>query len=418
MTPYAQSLYEAVRVPLEAGRSDEAIALLKQAVASGADDAFFLYVLGNCQFKAGDYAEAAAALTASVRLLPTQAEAFNDLAAALFVLGRDAEALTCLRRALDLRPGLPEAEETDAIWLLRYGRFREGWRKYEARFDTHANKGLRRPFSQPQWRGEPLGGRTILLHAEQGLGDALQFVRYAPLVAARNGRVILGVYPGMRPLLSKMPGIGQIVDTGGPLPPFDLHCSLMSLPLAFGTEMDSIPATIPYLTVPEDRLAGWRARLGPRRGLRVGIAWSGNPEHRDDARRSIPFEAFSALLADRPGIEFHVVQTQLRAADEKALKLLPHVRNHAPRLLDFADTGALVSLMDIVISVDTAVVHLAGALDRPVWLLLAHLADWRWLLERDDSPWYPSLWLLRQPERGDWATVLSTIAEQLQEMLA
>ena len=159
-------------------------------------------------------------------------------------------------------------------------------------------------------------------------------------------------------------------------------------------------------------------RLGPRRALRVGIAWSGNPLHRDDARRSIPFDAFSALLADRAGVEFHVVQTQLRGADREALKLLPHVRNHADQLLDFADTGALVSLMDIIISVDTAVMHLAGALDRPVWLLLAHLGDWRWMLERDDSPWYPSLWLLRQPERGDWASVLSEVAERLEEMLA
>lgn len=216
----------------------------------------------------------------------------------------------------------------------------------------------------------------------------------------------------------KMPGINQILDANGPLPPFDLHCSLMSLPLAFRTDLDSIPATLPYLTVPDDRLARWRNRLGPRRGLRVGIAWSGNPQHRDDARRSIAFETFSTILTDRPGLEFHVVQTQLRQADRAALALWPHVRNHADLLADFADTGALVSLMDVVISVDTAVVHLAGALDRPTWLLLAHLADWRWMLERDDSPWYPSLWLLRQPQRGDWTSVLSTVAETLQEMVA
>jgi hypothetical protein len=254
------------------------------------------------------------------------------------------------------------------------------------------------------------------LHAEQGFGDALQFIRYAPMVAARGGRVILGVYPAIAPLLARMPGIAQVVDLGGMLPPFDLHCSLMSLPLVFGTDMDSIPATIPYLTVPADRLSRWRVRLGPRRGLRVGVAWSGNPQHRDDARRSIPFATFSALLADRAGIAFHVVQTQLRDADRVALQDFPHVRNHADTLADFADAGALVSLMDVVISVDTAVVHLAGALGRPVWLLLAQLADWRWLLERDDSPWYPSVWLLRQPERGDWGSILAVVAERLEEM--
>jgi hypothetical protein len=414
--PSVEALYQAIRRPMEAGHTDDAIALAKRAVAIGIDDGFFLYVLGNCLFKAGEYAEAAANLAASVRLDPARAEAFNDLAAALFVLGRDAEALTCLRRALILRPGLPEAEETDAIWLLRYGRFREGWRKYEARFDTHENRHLRRPFTQPKWQGEPLRGRTILLHAEQGFGDALQFIRYAPMVAARGGRVILGVYPGIAPLLARMPGIAQVVDLGGMLPPFDLHCSLMSLPLVFGTDMDSIPATIPYLTVPADRLSRWRVRLGPRRGLRVGVAWSGNPQHRDDARRSIPFATFSALLADRAGIAFHVVQTQLRDADRVALQDFPHVRNHANTLTDFADAGALVSLMDVVISVDTAVVHLAGALGRPVWLLLAQLADWRWLLERDDSPWYPSVWLLRQSERGDWGSILAVVAERLEEM--
>jgi hypothetical protein len=190
------------------------------------------------------------------------------------------------------------------------------------------------------------------------------------------------------------------------------------LPGVFGTNLDSIPAAVPYLTVPKDRLAKWRGILGPRRALRVGVAWSGNPNHRDDARRSIPFDVFATLLTDRPDIEFHVMQTDLRPAARTALRAMPHVRNHAEVPQDLGDAGALVSLMDVVISVDTSIAHLAGALDRPVWLLLAHLADWRWLLERDDSPWYPSMWLLRQPERGDWASVLSVVASRLQEMLA
>jgi hypothetical protein len=418
MSPSVEDLYHAIRTAMEAGRAQEAIGLAGQALAAGGNDGFFRYILGNCQFKAGDYAQAAANLAASVRLDPTRAEAFNDLAATLFVLGRDAEALTCLRRALVLRPDLPEALETDAIWLLRYGRFREGWQKYEARFDTNDNRHLRPSFTQPRWRGESLGGRTILLHAEQGLGDALQFVRYAPLVAARGGRVVLGVYASVVPLLANMAGVAEVVDLGGKLPHFDLHCSLMSLPLVFGTDLDSIPAAIPYLSVADERIGRWRTRLGPRRGLRVGVAWSGNRQHRDDARRSIPFGTFAALLGERKGVEYHVVQTELREGDREALARLPHVRNHADALADFADTGALVSLLDVVISVDTAVVHLAGALGRPVWLLLAHLADWRWLLERDDSPWYGSLWLLRQPERGDWGSVLVIAGERLREMVS
>ena len=418
MNPYTSALYKILLAPLEAGQTDEAMPLLKLALQSGADDPYFFYALGNCQFKAGEYAAAAIALTTATRMDPTRAEAFNDLAAALFVLGRDAEALACLRRSLDLRPDLPEALETDAIWLLRYGRFHEGWRKYEARFRTRANQHLWRPFVQPVWTGEPLQGRTILLHAEQGLGDALQFVRYAPLVAARGGRVIVEVYAEVSPLLMQLPAGIRVVHTGSVLPHFDVHCSLLSLPLVFDTDLDSIPATVPYLAVPDMRLAKWRAKLGPRRGMRVGIAWSGNPKHRDDARRSIPFALFSTLLSDRPGLEFHVVQSDMRTADRAALQAMPHVRNHAADLYDFGDTGALVSLMDVVISVDTSVVHLTGALGRPAWLLLAHLADWRWLLERDDSPWYPSIRLLRQPERGNWASVLSAVAARLEEVAA
>ena len=413
MNPYTGALYDCLLAPLEAGRTEQAMPLLKLALQSGADDPYFFYALGNCQFKAGEYAEAAIALTAATRMDPTRAEAFNDLAAALFVLGRDAEALACLRRSLDLRPDLAEAQETDAIWLLRYGRFHEGWRKYESRFKTRANRHLWRSFVQPAWTGEPLLGRTILLHAEQGLGDALQFVRYAPLVAERGGRVIVEVYAEVAPLLTHLPAGIRIVHTGSALPHFDLHCSLLSLPMVFDTDLDSIPATVPYLTVPQIRLTKWREKLGVPRGLRVGIAWSGNPKHRDDARRSIPFDLFSTPLIDRPGIEFHVIQSDMRIEDRAALRAMPHIRNHAADLHDFGDTGAIVSMMDMVISVDTSVAHLAGALDRPVWLLLAHLADWRWLLERDDSPWYPSMRLLRQPERGDWASVLSMLSSRL-----
>jgi hypothetical protein len=418
MNPYTQALHHAAVEPLEAGRAEEVIPLLKLAIQSGADEPFFLYALGNCQFRTGQSAEAAIALTAATRIDPTRAEAFNDLAAALFVLGREAEALLCLRRALTLNPDLPEAQETDAIWLLRYGRFHEGWRKYEARFRTRANRTLWRHFPQPRWEGEPLAGRSILLHSEQGLGDVLQFARYVPLVAARGGRVILEVYAEVSPLLTKLPGVATTVHTGAVLPPFDVHCSLMSLPLRFNTDLDSIPATIPYLTVPDSRTARWHKKLGPQRALRVGIAWSGNPNHRDDARRSIPFDLFRTLLPDRAGIEFHVVQTELREPDRTALRTMPHVRNHADDLKDFGDTAALVSLLDLVISVDTSVVHLAGALGRPVWLLLPHLADWRWLLERDDSPWYPSTWLLRQPRHDEWPSVLSTVAARLEELLS
>jgi hypothetical protein len=303
------------------------------------------------------------------------------------------------------------------MWLLRYGRFREGWRAYEARNRTGLSAAFRRNFPQPQWTGEPIRDRTILLHGEQGRGDTIQFMRYAPLVAARGGRVVLEVQPGMRALTGALSGVASVLERGEPLPPFDLHCPLLSLPLAFGTDIDSIPATIPYLSVPSDRIYRWRTRLGPRRARRIGIAWSGNPAHREDARRSIPLEQFARVLTPHPEREFHVLQAEVREADQAVLAQLPHVYDHSGRLRDFVDTAALVSLMDLVISVDTAVAHLAGALGWPVWLLLSSVADWRWLVERDDSPWYPTFWLFRQTRRGVWDDVLAAVAAAMDELL-
>jgi Tetratricopeptide repeat len=417
MTEYAAELLRAALQCQAAGQFAAAITVLKFIVGVGLNDGFMLYVLGHCQHEMGHHVEAETALSQAVRLDPSNAPAFNDLAAVLFTLGRDAEALTYIRRALELQPGLPESEESDSIWLLRYGRFREGWRGYEARYRTSQSDKFRRDFTQPQWHGEAIQGRTILLHAEQGVGDTIQFMRYAPLVAARGARVILEVHRGLTALTGTLTGVTTVLERGDPLPPFDLHCPLLSLPLAFRTELDSIPATIPYLSVPPERIYRWRTALGLRRAKRIGIAWSGNPNHRNDASRSIPLARFARLLAPHPDREFHVLQAEIREADRPVLASLPHVREHSRQLRDFADTAALVSLMDLVISVDTSVAHLAGALGWPVWLLLASLGDWRWLLERDDSPWYPSFWLFRQKVRGEWSDVLAEVETQLDAML-
>jgi hypothetical protein len=416
MSSLHQMIGQAAALPAEQHPAAAVAALMRQMPPS-VYDGYVYYAYGNALFREDRLEEAEAALRRAVRLDPTRAEAFNDLAATLFAMGRESEALAFIRRSLDLNPALAEAQETDAIWLLRYGRFRDGWRKYEARMRTHNNQHLVREFSQPQWQGQPLNGRTILLHSEQGLGDTLQFVRYAPLVAQRGGRVILEVYPQVLPVLGRMPGIDRIIVRGDPVPPFDTWCSLLSLPLMFRTDLDSIPANIPYLTVPEDRVPVWRRRLGPRRGLRVGIAWSGNPAHRDDKRRSIPFPLFRTILKDDPRVSFHVVQAQVRGEDAELLKGCPNVHNHAPLQTSFGETAALYSLLDLVIGIDTSVMHLAGALGCPGWLLLMNVADWRWLLARDDSPWYPSLELFRQPRQGDWASVLAAVSARLEEML-
>jgi hypothetical protein len=417
MTGFRDMIANAAALPVERKPADAVAAVMRQ-IPPGHYDGFTFYAYGNALFREGRLEEAEAMIRRAVHLDPTRAEAFNDLAATLFAMGRENEAVTFIRRSLDLAPDLAEAQETDAIWLLRYGRFREGWRKYEARMRTHANQHLWREMPQPRWQGEPLNGRRILLHSEQGLGDTIQFVRYAPLVAQRGGRVILEVYPHVRPLLDKLPGIERIVVRDEPLPPFDTHCPLLSLPLVFRTDLDSIPANVPYLHAREDKVQAWRRRLGPRSRLRVGIAWSGNPAHREDTRRSIPFPLFRTLLRDDPRISFHVVQADIRAEDTEAVAGCRHVFNHARHLTDFGETAALLSLLDIVIGVDTSVMHLAGALGVPAWVMLMHVADWRWLLTRDDSPWYPSHELFRQPSRGDWETVIATVARRLEETLA
>lgn len=416
--PYLQVLAEACDAAITDGRHAEAAILLGFIIGSGGDDGQNLYLLGHAHYEMGEYAKAEAALRLSVTVDPTRSEAFNDLGAALFRQHRDAEALGFIRQALKLDPHMAEAEESDSIWLLRYGRFRDGWRKYEARYRTSEGLPLHRNFPQPQWRGEPIHDRTILLHAEQGLGDAIQFARYAPLVAERGANVVLEVHPGLATLLRTLPGVSHLIERGVPLPPFDVHCPLVSLPLAFGTELDSIPASIPYVTADAERVFAWRNRLGPRRVMRIGIAWSGNPRHREDSRRSIPLARLADLLRDRPDREFHVLQNEMRESDRAALAAMPHLRDHGALLRDFADTAALVSLMDVVITVDTAVAHLAGAMGWPVWVMLPSVPDWRWMLQRDDSPWYPSMWLFRQTRRDDWDPVLMEVARQLDDMLS
>ncbi len=416
--PYFAALAQVCDAAFAAERFREAQTLLRLLIGTGGNDGVNFYLLGHTHYALGEYEQAESALRLSIGIDPTRSESFNDLAAALFRQNRDAEALMFIRQALKLNPHMAEAEESDSIWLLRYGRFREGWRKYEARNRTAEGLPLQRNFPQPQWHGEPIHDRTILLHAEQGFGDAIQFARYAPLVAARGAKVILEVHAGLATALRTLPGVSQLIERGVPLPPFDVHCPLVSLPLAFGTDMDSIPASVPYIVPEPERVFQWRTRLGPRRVMRIGIAWSGNPGHREDARRSIPLARLTDLLADRPDREFHVVQNEVRESDKATLAALPHVRDYSRDLRSFADAAALVSLMDVVITVDTAIAHLAGAMGWPVWVLLPTVPDWRWMLERDDSPWYPSMWLFRQKRRDEWDPVLMEVARQLDDMLS
>jgi hypothetical protein len=267
-------------------------------------------------------------------------------------------------------------------------------------------------FDVPRWTGaEPLAGKTVLSHAEQGFGDTIQFIRYAPLVAARGARVIVEAPKSLKGLVLAVEGVSGVFARGEPAPACDLHCPLMSLPLVFGTTLETVPSKAPYLEAPMDRVAVWRERL-PQKPLRVGMAWTGNPTHRNDRHRSIALERIAALSSD-PDIQFIGIQKDIRENDAKALHNYPGVVSLGAQLQDFSDTAAVISLLDLVISVDTSVAHLAGALGKPVWIMLPYSGDWRWMLEGETSPWYPTARLFRQPAPGDWDSVLERVRCEL-----
>jgi hypothetical protein len=361
----------------------------------------------------GRFEEALADYDRALALAPAAAEAHNNRGVALAALARYAEALAAYDRALQLDPGFDRARFNRALARLTLGDLRGGFADHEARWTGADNQFGRPTFAQPRWTGaEPLAGRTILLHAEQGLGDAIQFARYVPQVAARGARVVLQVHRPLAPLLSQLP-VAQVVAFEEPLPAFDLHCALMSLPLAFGTTLETIPAAVPYLRAPATHLERWRGRLGERRVPRVGLAWSGNPAQANDRNRSMPLAALAPLR--ECGCELVSLQKDVRAGDRAALAAMG-LADFSPELRDFADTAALARLMDLVVSVDSSVAHLAGAMARPLVVMLCHNADWRWLTERCASPWYPTAKLLRQPAAGDWNAVAGAAARELRAL--
>jgi tetratricopeptide (TPR) repeat protein len=357
------------------------------------------------------FEDAIASCDRAIALRRDYAGAFHNRALALIELGRHDEALAAFHQVLAADPGHSAARWHEALLRLLRGKYAAGWDGYEWRF-KHKEIGLRpRNFSVPQWRGGPAAGRTILLHAEQGFGDTVQFARFAPMVAAQGAHVILEVQPALVSLMASLPGTAAIIARGDPLPAFDVHCPMPSLPLAFATRLETIPVQTPYLAAPPDRIAQWRARL-PAGTLRVGLVWSGNPRHKNDRSRSLPFDLL-ALLTTVAGIDFVSLQKEPRPADAEALARSDNVLDLGPALQDFGDTAAVISVLDLVISVDTSIAHVAGALGKPVWIMLPSRVDWRWLLDREDSPWYPTARLFRQRRAGDWPDVIARVRQEL-----
>ena len=254
----------------------------------------------------------------------------------------------------------------------------------------------------------------MLLHNEQGLGDALQFCRYVPLLRDRGAEIILEIESPLQELLSRLPGISRCIAKGDPLPAFDFHCPLTSLPLAFSTTLDTVPAEVPYLPQPSE---GAGPQLGPSERPRIGLVWSGNPNHTNDRNRSLPFRELLPLF-DGVAAEFVSLQKNLHPEDEELMRQRSDVLDLGPALRDFCATAAVVEQLDLIISVDTSVAHLAGGLGRPLWILLPYIPDWRWLLDRDDSPWYPSARLFRQTATRDWAEVVERVRAALVDWIA
>ncbi len=359
----------------------------------------------------GDLISAKEAYRDAIKLDPQLVAAYADLGFVLYGLGEVAEASECFHRLRALQPDSAEATANLGIIHLLQGDLAAGWAEYESR--GKVGVGDERRLLQRRWKGEPLGGERILLYAEQGLGDTLQFVRYVPLIADRGGQVVLEVQPELRGLLSGTEGAVQVMSRGEALPEFTWQCPLLSLPLALGTELNTIPARVPYVYPDPARVEAWRPRLqGNTR--RIGLAWGGNPTHHRDRLRSIPLEQLVPLM-NVPGTTFYSLQ--FGPGSEQVKRLPPDVRfiDLGAELKDFAEMAAMVTHLDLVISVDTSVAHLAGALGKPVWIMLNKGCDWRWFLEREDSPWYPTARLFRQTTAGGWQEVVNRIERELRK---
>lgn len=395
----------------EQGQLDEAVACYRQALQLRPDMAEAHNNLGIALSRQGQSGAAAESYREAVRLKPEYAKAHNNLGVVLADLGRAEEALACYHEALRLEPGYAEAHVNRALAWLRQGVFARGWPEFEWR--ARAEGARPRAFRQPRWDGRPLGGRTVLLHAEQGFGDTVQFVRYAALVKQRGGRVLVECQRELLPLLGSCPGVDELIPQGAALPRFDVEAPFLSLPAILGTTVATIPAAVPYLAADAAHLERWRRTLGPLRAFKVGIAWQGNPNYRGDRFRSIPLARFEPL-AGVEGVQLVSLQKGPGAEQLSELAGRFSVLDFERQLGSFQDTAALIGQLDLVVSCDTAVAHLAGALAVPVWLALSTRSDWRWLTGREDTTWYPTMRLFRQQVPGDWEEVFARIAGELQ----
>ena len=397
---------------LELGRAREALESFDRVLLHTPNRLDALGNRGNVLLKLNRVTDALAAYDRALECAPRNVQLLTNRAAALRRLDRPDEAARSASRALLIKPDFAQARFVESVARLTLGDFAAGWRGYESRWQVGWLASQRRSFAAPLWLGkELLDGKTILLHAEQGLGDTIQFARYATLLASRGARVILEVQRPLVRLLSRLQGVAAVIAREEALPHYDFHCPLLSLPLACGTTLETIPADHAYIAPADAAISFWRTRL-PQWRFRVGLVWSGERSHDNDLNRSMRLATLEPLL-DLPDVAFVSLQHEVREDDLPFLQSRSDVCEIGRQSKDFADTAAAIALLDAVIAVDTAVAHLAGAMGKPLFLLLPFAADFRWLRERADSPWYPSARLFRQPQFGDWDSVVKVLRQEL-----
>ncbi|MEO6434959.1 MAG: tetratricopeptide repeat protein [Tepidisphaeraceae bacterium] len=395
---------------------DQAIVAARRAVALAPNNPPTLILLGNTLQTLAEFEEAAEVYRKVKTLAPDNFDAHSNLALTVLKMGEATQSLELYDQVLQRWPTSADARANRSLAMLTLGDFERGWEEYEARWSSTLVAEIK-VNNQPRWNRADPAGRTILLTTEQGLGDVIQFVRYAKLIADRGGKVIVACAADLKPVVATVPGVSAVVSPSEFFPRFDVFAPVASLPRIFHTTLETIPAHVPYITADAQRVAAWRDRLADDANVKVGLVWAGTPRHLNDRARSCRLADFAPLAAVA-GVTFYSLQKGPPAAQASEAPAGMRIVSLGDDLRDFADTAALLQCLDLLISVDTSVVHLAGALARPVWTLLARGPDWRWMLDRSDSPWYPTMRLFRQPRLRDWPAVMSAVANDLAAFVA
>ena len=412
LNPRIADAYNNLGVALRAqGKFGAAVACYRRSLALRPDNAGVYSNMGNALREMGRLEAAAKSHQRAVKLSPGSAETIYNLGLVMRDDGRAEEALVFFEKAMSIRPDYPDCRWDRALNMLQRGNYEEGFAEYEWRWKL--DRSPPRGYSKPLWDGSDLGRRTILIHQEQGFGDMIQFIRFIPLVKERGGTIIIECQPELLRLFSSVPGVDRVVPKGRPLPKFDVFAPMLSLPRILGTTEKNIPRLVPYLTAPE--LHSVHLPMTPGIRMRIGLSWAGKPTHRNDHNRSCSLDDFMDLLG-LEGLAFFSLQKGEAAGQLSANGCEALITDVGNRFEDFAGTAAALMQLDLVITVDTAIAHLAGALGRPVWVVIPYAPDWRWLSDRTDSPWYPTMRLFRQEKPQDWETVFANLKTALEKI--